>query len=158
MNFPSPCTLPGTNVTVPHVLVGDEAFPLREDRMRPLPDHALSEDKKIFNYHLSRARRIIENKFGIRVRWQLFLSPIACKPEYVVQFTKTALCLHNFFRSSDIARQPAQWYCPPGFTDNESDNGDMICETWRDERGQIMSLQPVGRVGTNNHGVRAPIS
>ena len=156
MNFPSPCTLPGTDVIVPHVLVGDEAFPLREDLMRPFPGRALSEDKKIFNYRLSRARRIIENTFGIlAARWQLFLSPIACKPENVVQFTKAAICLHNFLRSSDIARQPAQRYCPPGFTDHESDNGDMIRGTWRDEVGQNMSLQPVGRVGSNNHGVCA---
>ena len=44
---------------VPHCIVGDEAFPLRTDLMRPYPRKAKGEnlplDKAVFNYRLSRA-------------------------------------------------------------------------------------------------------
>ena len=53
---------------LPHCIVGDEAFPLRMDLMRPYPRAAraaLPQEQLVFNYRLSRARRIVENTFGI---------------------------------------------------------------------------------------------
>lgn len=49
-----------------YVIVGDEAFPLKSYLMRSYPGREeLSIEKKVFNYRLSRARRIIENTLGI---------------------------------------------------------------------------------------------
>ena len=50
---------------VPHILLGDEAFPLRCDLIRPFARNALTNERHIFNYRLSRARRVVENVFGI---------------------------------------------------------------------------------------------
>lgn len=50
------------------VLLGDHAFPLTEYLMTPYSRRLdLSNKQNIFNYRLSRARRTIENTFGVLV-------------------------------------------------------------------------------------------
>ena len=46
---------------VPNVPLGDEAFPLRCDLMRAFARNALTNERHIFNYRFSRARRVVEN-------------------------------------------------------------------------------------------------
>ena len=55
----------------------DDAFPLRPDLLKPFPGLAqgykIPENELIFNYHLSCARHIVENAFGILVQcWRVF--------------------------------------------------------------------------------------
>ena len=60
---------------VPYCFVADEAFQLRCDLMRPFPRRTacLSQDELVFNYRLSRVRRIVKNAFGILVQcWRIF--------------------------------------------------------------------------------------
>ena len=65
MNVPNAKSLLGyAEDNIPFFLVGDEIFPLKTWLMRPYPGN-LSLGQKIFNYRLSRARRTIENLFGI---------------------------------------------------------------------------------------------
>nr|CAI5834975.1 unnamed protein product [Callosobruchus analis]CAI5861367.1 unnamed protein product [Callosobruchus analis] len=49
----------------PYVIIADEAFPLMKNLMKPYPGRELSPEAKIFNYRLSRARRMVESAFGI---------------------------------------------------------------------------------------------
>ncbi|KAK6322967.1 hypothetical protein J4Q44_G00053060 [Coregonus suidteri] len=55
-----------TQTPSPLVSVGDEAFPLRVNLMRPYPGYSGRDDaKKIYYYRHSRARRMSKNCFGI---------------------------------------------------------------------------------------------
>ena len=156
MNLPLPCPRPGTDTVAPLVILGDAAFPLRVDLMRPYPGHNLPEDQAIFNYRLSRARRVIENTFGIlSVRWRIFRRPILAKPDNVNAIVKATICLHNFLRQSDIAKQPTQRYCPPGFADTEDMGGNVTEGQWRKEVGSDTAVQPAGRIGSNHYGLDA---
>ncbi|XP_029164249.1 protein ALP1-like [Nylanderia fulva] len=65
MNLPGPSPLSAEGPDMPYYLVGDEAFPLTDYLLRPYPGKGLTKEREIYNYRLSRARRIIENTFGI---------------------------------------------------------------------------------------------
>lgn len=55
------------------IIVGDDAFPLRKDILKPFSKRNLSTSERIFNYRLCRARRVSENAFGILVqRFRVF--------------------------------------------------------------------------------------
>lgn len=88
---------------MPYVIVGDEAFPCRTYLMRPYPGRELPEDKKIFNYRLSRARRVSENAFGILVqKFRVFLNKLQVGPSHADKIILASLCLHNFLRNDNI--------------------------------------------------------
>uniref|UniRef100_A0A1A8BJ72 DDE Tnp4 domain-containing protein n=1 Tax=Nothobranchius kadleci TaxID=1051664 RepID=A0A1A8BJ72_NOTKA len=47
LNVPPDATLPGTDSTMPYELIGDEAYPLRPDLMKPYPSRNLNHDQRI---------------------------------------------------------------------------------------------------------------
>ncbi|XP_029347796.1 protein ALP1-like [Acyrthosiphon pisum] len=105
-----PKPLPGTTTPVPHVFVGDEGFKLETFLMRPFPRAvvAQNEAKKVFNKRLSRARRVVENAFGILAqKWRVFFRPIELEVDTAEHVVKAACCLHNYLRStSTIENEP----------------------------------------------------
>ena len=84
---------------LPFVFIADEAFGLGPHLMRPFPQRALTRERRVFNYRLARARRVVENAFGIMAsRFRLFLTAINMAQYKWDTIILCCCILHNFFR------------------------------------------------------------
>ncbi|CAK1599878.1 unnamed protein product [Parnassius mnemosyne] len=103
-DIPADTPLENGGEPMPHVIIGDQAFPLKPYLMRPYSKEAVSHNanKKNFNYRLSRARRTVENAFGIlSARWRIFHTDIKVQPEIVDNIILCCCCLHNMLRNDE---------------------------------------------------------
>ena len=118
-SFSRTVTLPGTKQKVCPCFVGDEAFPLQDFLQRPFPGALLPQRERIYNYRLSRARRVIENTFGILVaRWRFLRSPVELQPTKAVDCILASIALHNWLKTVDTTIGPyGTRYCPPKYAD-----------------------------------------
>ena len=93
--------------------------------MKPYPRRFASGDEVIFNYRLCRARRVIENAFGIMTaRFRVLLNFIETRLQTTASITRACLVLHNHLMNK-------QCYNPPGFCDAEDENGNLTPGAWR---------------------------
>uniref|UniRef100_A0A1Y1MH57 Uncharacterized protein n=2 Tax=Photinus pyralis TaxID=7054 RepID=A0A1Y1MH57_PHOPY len=145
LNQPTSSPLIGRTVAIPFVFLGDAAFPLSEHIMKPYAgQHPKESPERIFNYRLSRARRVVENAFGIASSvFRVLRKPILLEPEKAQLIVMTVVCLHNFLRRSQTSRNI---YTPPGCLDSEVD-GNTILGNWRTDNQEISSsLLPVRNI------------
>jgi len=97
LNLPPPKQLPNSQQEFPFVFVGDEAFALHENLLKPYPQKTLTPIRHEFNKKLSRARVVVENAFGILVkRFGVFQQAIKLDPKKAEVITLAACVLHNF--------------------------------------------------------------
>ncbi|KAK0133604.1 Protein ALP1-like [Merluccius polli] len=90
---------------LPYVFVGDEAFPLMTNLLRPFPGRNHPPMKRVFNYCLSRARLVVECAFGILAsRWRMYRRMIATSPQVAEVCVKATCVLHNFLRRKKLQR------------------------------------------------------
>ncbi|XP_069621976.1 uncharacterized protein [Ranitomeya imitator] len=101
--FPPPRPLPQTSdPPMPFVCVGDEAFQLSEHLLKPYSSRGLTNTKKIFNYRLTRARRMVECAFGIlTAKWRVLLTSINLNTNTVDEVVKACVVLHNYVISKE---------------------------------------------------------
>jgi hypothetical protein len=57
-SMPNSKKLPLSDVELPFVILGDEAYPLFSYLLRPYPRRQLNESQRLFNCRLSRGRRV----------------------------------------------------------------------------------------------------
>lgn len=150
LHLPKPCPLPGRIKKSPFVFIGDEAFSLSKNVMKPYPgDTNKGSMERIFNYRLSRARRLSENVFGIiSVVFRVLRKPILLEPEVARQVVLAIIYLHNYLRKTNTTSR--RIYNPRGTYDNEcSDTGDIVREgIWRKSESTstgIINLRKVPR-------------
>ena len=130
MEFPEPKALSYRSEKLPFVIVGDDAFALKNYMMKPFPQRNLTTEKRIYNYRHSRARRISENMFGILAnRWRIFHTTMHLSPERATSVTLSDLVLHNFLLKS-LSKSV---YCAPGLLDQEDTQGNVVAGSWRTE-------------------------
>ncbi|XP_008180130.1 protein ALP1-like [Acyrthosiphon pisum] len=103
LKLPELANLPNTNEhPQPFVFIGDEAFALHSNLLRPYPGRGLNDTKRVFNYRLSRARRTVECTFGVLAnKWRVLHTPIQFEPDFVDEIIKSCCVLHNFVRRRD---------------------------------------------------------
>lgn len=126
LDLPSPRKIPNIAKEITYHIVGDDAFPLTMETMKPYPHRNLQKTQRIFNYRLSRARRVVENAFGILAhRWRVFLTTIKLSPDKVTHIILAACCLHNYMVEKNKASYIA------AAADSESSDHTVERGMWR---------------------------
>ena len=81
IRFPSAAPLPQDYRNIPYFVPGVDAFPLRPWLMKPYSMKGMTNEQRVFNFRQSRARRVVENIFGIMVhRWRCLSTMMHCSP------------------------------------------------------------------------------
>lgn len=141
LNLPPDAPLPGREMNVPYVFLGDGAFALHKNVMKPFPgNHDMGTNERTFNYRLSSCRVIVENSFGVVTSiFRVFKKPIEIDISKVSMITMTCILLHNFLRKSQHSRN---LYTPPGTFDT-IENGVCIEGSWRQHNTSLSALRTI---------------
>ena len=111
--------------------------------MKPFSHRYQTIQERIFNYRCSRARRVVENGFGILAnRFRCLLTTLATTPENAIKITKACLTLHNLMRDRYPNLQNAD-------LDREDQNGNLIPGAWRTPHC-LHEMETVGRAPREN--------
>ena len=84
---------------MPYVFLVDDAFSLGKQCLKPYFQSGLTPVKRIFNYRLSRMRRVTENAFEILInRFRAFTTRMCLDPDKATIIILATLVLHNMLR------------------------------------------------------------
>ncbi|GBL76461.1 hypothetical protein AVEN_77496-1 [Araneus ventricosus] len=122
LDIPAASPLEGGKL-FPYVILADQGFAMSENLIRSCGGKGLSDEKNIFNYRLSRARRCIECAFGIMAcKWRIFYRSLNVDFELAENIVKAVCVLHNFVRRRDVHRKSEQ----SAFYDIENDSTSRV--------------------------------
>lgn len=102
MRIPHPSHVREGNFKLPYVIIGDEAYPLHVNLLKPYARHSLTPVEYNYNKRLSRARRTVEHAFGIIAsKWQILNKSIETNVDVAVDIVKCICVLHNIIISKE---------------------------------------------------------
>ena len=134
IGIPEASFLPNDNRKKPYFILGDDVFALRTWMMKPYSDRYLSKEQRIYNYRISRGRRVSENAFGIMAqRWGVLLTTMHQNPNNVRRIVHACVCLHNLMRIR-------YGYLQNPSLDSEDANHNLVPGAWR-EAGMMRALK-----------------
>lgn len=126
LNLP-PNVILQNGVSIPCHFVSDDAFAMTPTVLKPYPNRLLTKPERVYNYRLSRARRVVENVFGIiSSRFQVLRSEIRLNVKHATNVVLAICVLHNVLR-----RKCGNCYMPPGSYDADDVNYELIPGDWR---------------------------
>ena len=100
--------LPNVLTKARYCFMGNETLPLKESLQRPYPGKNFSEKLRIYNYRLSRARRVVENALRVlgivSSRWKFLRSPIQMQPQKALKSILAAIALLNWLKGITILK------------------------------------------------------
>ncbi|CAH1993608.1 unnamed protein product [Acanthoscelides obtectus] len=159
LNIPEPTALPARTEEVPFYFVGDEAFALSENMMKVYSGyHERSSKERLYNYRLCRARRVMENAFGLLSAVFIVLrKPMLLEPKTATSVVTAITLLHNFLRKGNNAHV----YTPAGSLDEEI-NGIVRLGNWRESNNDMASILPLEirprRASRTAHNIRSEVA
>ena len=139
LGLPQACPLtasPDDHENVSFFILGDDAFALRKYLMKPYGRRGMSRDERIFDYRLSRRRRVVENAFGILAsRFRCLLRTLEQKSDNVKDIAEASVVLHNLLRmrQAGVAAHDV---------DIDDENYNVIPGAWRDQVDWTDVAQP----------------
>ncbi|CAN8026306.1 unnamed protein product [Ixodes persulcatus] len=165
LGLPPPRPLPNSTVIVPYVFLGDEAYQLRPDFLRPYPGKHQNDVVRCRGISVNLppllCRKCAVNAFGVLAsRFRIFRRTInlACAyrfythahnllPEHTDYVVMATCALHNYLRDDSV-------YIPPSYVDKEDAYGNIRNGNWRsnfkDDEKVMTDLEPP--VGHNYSG------
>ncbi|CAB3256923.1 unnamed protein product [Arctia plantaginis] len=121
-----------------YFVLGDKAFMLTKYTMKPFEGNPEAGSKeRVFNYRLSRARRVVEDTFGILSSgYRVLRKPILLEPEKATKVVLATVYLYNYS-------------IPPEYYDREVDCS-FITGQWRNNipSTALLPLTAIPRRGT----------
>ena len=101
---------------------------------------------------LSRARRVVENAFGIlAMKWRIFIGPMNLQPKNAIATVLACTALHNFVLRESAASGGSA--ITPGMVDTEKEDGTVEPGSWRRELQDTIALQKL----TGNRATKAAL-
>lgn len=136
LQLPQPKPLPGRQEPVPYVIVADDAFALKPYLMKPYKFRNQSTQERIFNYRLSRFRRVSENVFGlISARFRVVRKSIEVSPQNAETVVLAVCVLHNFLNKRKVTK-----YAQAKDYDQINADGTVTEGRWRQEVSEAERL------------------
>lgn len=141
IGWPEPEPLPGQEQVCHYFITSDEAFALQTWMMKPYARRGLTPQQRIFNYRLSRARRVVENAFGIlATRFHCLLTTMQLKEEKVKKIVLATVCLHNIMRIRYPQDQNRE-------VDVENEEHEVVPGQWRQNQEQLDGIEGMSSQG-----------
>lgn len=153
LGLPGPEFVSGTDLQLPYMVVADDAFPLTSSIMKPFSRRSSDMSQRVFNYRLSRARRVVENAFGILAgKFRVFRAPISLKLSTTRSIVLACVCLHNFLRERQMQNTESSEAGPEVLHGNIEADDDDIPKAFRP-----LPYMP-GRVNAEGENVRQKLA